>query len=323
MSRTNLLTEMSELMRRLHYSIHTEKIYCEWTKRFIKFHGIKERKTLLLESENKVETYLTHLAVQANVAESTQNQAFNALIFLYRHLLNQPLENIQATRSRREPRIPTVLTKEEVKLILGFMTGTSALVTKLLYGCGLRISEAARLRVQDIDYSYKQITVRNGKGMKDRVTPLPLRATALLQEHLINVKVIFERDLQEGHGEVYLPHALAKKYPNANKEWLWQYVFPARSLSIDPRSGITRRHHLDQSVINKGIKTAVRRAKIEKNISSHTFRHSFATHLLQKGTDIRTIQSLLGHRDLQTTMIYTHVLKQGAGGVLSPLDDLI
>jgi len=263
MSKQSLLPEMREVMRRMHYSIHTERSYCDWVKRFIHFHHLQARETLFVGAEKKVEDYLSYLAVQANVAASTQNQAFNALVFLYKQVLKQPLEGVQATRSRREPRIPVVLTREEVKQVLGFMSGTAALVVKLLYGCGLRISEAVRLRVQDIDYGYKQVTVRDGKGMKDRVTPLPELAIALLKDHLTGVQVIFEQDLKEGYGKVYLPHALARKYPNAAREWSWQYVFPARSLAVDPRVGITRRHHLDQSVVNKAIKTAVRRAKIK------------------------------------------------------------
>ena len=195
-------------------------------------------------------------------------------------------------------------------------------MVKLLYGCGLRITEAVRLRVQDIDYGFKQITVRNGKGLSERVTPFPETIAPLLHNHLERVKAIHGRDLAEGFGTVYLPHALSRKYPHAEKEWQWQYVFPSSRLSIDPRSGITQRHHIDQSVINKAIKQAVRKAGIVKKVSAHTFRHSFATHLLQRGTDIRTIQSLLGHKDLETTMIYTHVLKQGGEGVVSPLDDL-
>ncbi len=322
MSKQNLLSEMRDVLRRMHYSIHTERSYCDWVKRFIQFHHLQARESLFVDAEKKVEDYLSHLAVQANVAASTQNQALNALIFLYKQVLKQPLTGVKATRSRQEPRIPVVLTRDEVKQVLGFMSGTAALVVKLLYGCGLRISEAVRLRVQDIDHGYQQITVRDGKGMKDRVTPLPELAIALLKDHLTGVKVIFEQDLNEGFGAVYLPQALAQEYPNAAREWPWQYVFPARSLAVDPRSGITRRHHLDQSVVNKAIKTAVRRAKVDKKVSAHTFRHSFATHLLQRGTDIRTIQSLLGHKDLETTMIYTHVLKLGGEGVVSPLDDL-
>lgn len=266
--------------------------------------------------------FLTHLAVQANVAASTQNQAFNALIFLYTQVLKQPLEGVDAARTRKEKRIPVVLTREEVKLVLALMEGTPDLVVKLLYGGGLRITEAVRLRVQDIDYGFKQITVRNGKGLSERVTPFPESLAPLLHNHLERVKAIHERDLAEGFGTVYLPNALSRKYPNAEKEWQWQYVFPSNRLSVDPRSGITRRHHIDQSTVNRAIKQAVRKAGIAKKVSAHTFRHSFATHLLQRGTDIRTIQSLLGHKDLETTMIYTHVLKQGGEGVVSPLDDL-
>ncbi len=319
---SNLLTEMRELMRRLHYSIHTENAYCEWVAKYINFHKMQARETLFIEPEKKVEDYLTYLAVQANVAASTQNQAFNALVFLYKRVLGNPLEGVEATRSHKTQRIPVVLTREEVKQILSLLENTSGLLAKLLYGCGLRITEAVRLRVQDIDYGYKQVTVRNGKGMKDRVTPFPESIEPLLTNHLKRVKTIHNRDLANGYGTVYLPHALARKYLNAEKEWNWQYVFPSNKLSKDPRSGITRRHHTDQSVVNKAIKKVVENLGITKKVSAHTFRHSFATHLLQRGTDIRTIQSLLGHKDLETTMIYTHVLKQGGEGVVSPLDDL-
>ena len=318
----NLLDDVRDTLRRLHYSIHTERAYCDWIMRFIKFHYLQEREALLVEPEKKVEDFLTHLAVQANVAASTQNQAFNSLVFLYKQVLKCPLEGVDAARSRKEKRVPEVLTREEVKQILPFMEGTPDLVVKLLYGCGLRITEAVRLRVQDIDYGFKQVTVRNGKGLSERVTPFPESLAIFLANHLQRVKAIHERDLAEGFGTVYLPHALARKYPNAEKEWQWQYVFPSSRLSVDPRSGITRRHHIDQSVVNKAIKQAARKAGIVKKVSAHTFRHSFATHLLQRGTDIRTIQSLLGHKDLETTMIYTHVLKQGGEGVVSPLDDL-
>lgn len=232
------------------------------------------------------------------------------------------MENVEAARSRKEPRIPEVLTREEVKRVLAFVEGTAGLIVKLLYGSGLRITEAVRLRVLDVDFGFKQVTVRDGKGEKDRVTPFPANLEALLKNHLERVQLIHEQDLAAGYGAVYLPDALERKYPNAAREWGWQYVFPSRDLSVDPRNGVTRRHHVDQSVVNKAIKQAVKRAGVVKKVSAHTFRHSFATHLLQRGTDIRTIQSLLGHKDVQTTMIYTHVLKQGGEGVVSPLDDL-
>jgi integron integrase len=218
--------------------------------------------------------------------------------------------------------IPVVMTREEVAGVLSLLNGTPQLIAKLLYGSGLRIMEGIRLRVKDVDFGLKQITVRSGKGDKDRITTFPVSLTPLLQNHLAKVKTLHEQDLALGHGEVYLPHALAHKYPQAGREWGWQYIFPARDLSVDPRSGITRRHHVDPSIINKAIKVAVRQARLTKQISAHTFRHSFATHLLQRGTDIRTIQELLGHKDLATTMIYTHILQQGAQGVPSPLDDL-
>ena len=275
-----------------------------------------------MEQKQKVEDFLNYLAIAKNVAASTQNQAFNALVFLYKRVLESPLENVKAARSSKEARIPVVLTRGEVKQVLSLLDGVPELVVKLLYGSGLRITEAVRLRVQDIDFGFKQVTVRDGKGMKDRVTPFPGNLESLLRNHLERVKMIHEKDLAQGFGCVYLPYALSHKYPNAEREWNWQYVFPGRGLSKDPRSEIIRRHHVDQSVINKAIKKAVRKLGIYKKVSAHTFQHSFATHLLQRGTDIRTIQSLLGHADLQTTMIYTHVLQQGRAGVVSPLDDL-
>jgi integron integrase len=277
----------------------------------------------LFPAEPKIETFLTDLAVHGDVAPSTQNQAMNALVFLYKRVLKHALQgSIDAVRADEKVHVPVVMTREEVAAVLSLMDGTSQLVAKILYGSGLRIIEAVRLRVQDIDYQMKQLTVRAGKGDKDRFTTFPASLTPLLQNHLAGVKTLHQRDLAQGHGAVYLPHALARKYPHAAQDWGWQYVFPARNLSIDPRSGLTRRHHLDPSIINKAIKAAVRRAGLTKQISAHTFRHSFATHLLQRGTDIRTIQQLLGHHDVATTMIYTHVLQQGGQGVPSPLDDL-
>jgi len=309
-------------MRREHYSLSTERTYCNWVRQFIQFHKILTKEALFVEQKQKVENFLNYLALERNVAASTQNQAFNALVFLYKRVLESPLENVKATRSRKEAPIPVVLTRDEVKQVLSLLDGVPELVVKLLYGCGLRITEAVKLRIQDIDFGFKQVTVRDGKGMKDRVTPFPVNLEFALSNHLERVKLIHKKDLAQGLGNVYLPYALDRKYPNAEREWNWQYVFPGSSLSKDPRSGIIRRHHLDQSAINRAIKQAVRKTEITKNVSAHTFWHSFATHLLQRGTDIRTIQSLLGHADLQTTMIYTHVLQQGGAEVVSPLDDL-
>lgn len=317
-----LLQEMKDILRRQGYAYATENTYCDWVSRFVAFHKMKSRPDMLKTPEAHVEMFLTHLAVDKDVAPSTQNQALNALVFLYTKVLERPLENVSATRSRKEPRIPVVLSKGEVKQVLTLMNGTAGLIVKTLYGGGLRISEAIRLRVQDVDFSYKQITVRDGKGKKDRVTPLANGLAPLLQAQLEKVKLLHDKDTADGYGSVHLPYALSRKYPNADKAFAWQYVFPSRNIALDPRSGVQRRHHVDASVINKAIKRAVATCGIVKKVSAHTFRHSFATHLLQTGTDIRTIQALLGHADLQTTMIYTHVLRQGGQGVKSPFDDL-
>jgi integron integrase len=284
---------------------------------------MQNKNELAVQPELKVEEFLSYLATQRNVAISTQNQAMNALVFLYKQVLNAPLEyKVDAIRSTKERKIPVVLTQDEVKQVITLLEGVPQLFVKLLYGSGLRISEASRLRVQDVDYDFKQITVRSGKGNKDRVTTFSAQLMPSLKSHLQRVKLIHDEDLKAGYGSVYLPYALSRKYKNADKEWGWQYVFPSRSIAVDPRSGIQRRHHIDHSVINKAIKLVVKRLGIAKRVSSHTFRHSFATHLLQRGTDIRTIQALLGHSELETTMIYTHVLNQGGEGVVSPLDDL-
>jgi integron integrase len=317
-----LLDEVRHVLRLHHYSIHTERSYVEWIVRFVRFHGMRSRADLF-PAEPKIEAFLTDLAVQGHVAAATQNQAMNALVFLYKRVLNHAMEDrINAVRAAKKINIPVVMTREEVATILSLLDGTPQLVAKLLYGSGLRIMEAVRLRVKDIDVPMKQLTVRSGKGDKDRFTTFPATLTPLLQNHLAGVKTLHQQDLAQGHGEVYLPYALARKYPHTAKEWGWQYVFPARDIAVDRRSGVTRRHHVDPSVVNKAIKVAVRRAGLTKHISAHTFRHSFATHLLQRGTDIRTIQQLLGHSDAATTMIYTHVLQQGGQGVPSPLDDL-
>ena len=316
------MEQVRNVMRLHHYSIHTERTYSEWIRRYVKFHGMKCREDLG-DGERKIEEFLTHLAVQGNVAPSTQNVALNALLFLYRRVLEVELTGrIDAVRAKKKENLPVVLTQDEVKRIIALVTGVAGLVVRLLYGSGLRIREALRLRVHEVDFEMKEITVRSGKGNKDRVTTLSSSLIPLLQSHLEGVEVLHHQDLAEGHGEVWLPHALERKYRNANREWGWQYVFPARDTSVDPRSGVVRRHHVDPSVVNKAIKSACRRAGITKRVSAHTFRHSFATHLLQRGTDIRTVQELLGHRDVATTEIYTHVLKQGGHAVPSPLDDL-
>ena len=317
-----MLDEVHDFMRLKHYSIHTERTYCDWIKRYVLFHKMNSREDLR-NGEEKIERFLTHLAVDGNVAPATQNQAMNALVFLYKKVLKQPLKKeINAVRAVRKVNIPVVMTRDEVRPVIHLMEGAPQLIVKLLYGSGLRIMEAVRLRVKDIGYSMKQLTVRSGKGAKDRVTTFPESIIPLLENHLAKVKILHEQDLSIGYGEVHLPYTLARKYQNAGKEWMWQYVFPSRRLSTDPRSGKVRRHHVDPSVVNKAIKVAAGKIRLKKHISAHTFRHSFATHLLERGTDIRTIQVLLGHKDVSTTMIYTHILQQGGHGVLSPLDDL-
>ena len=317
-----LLDQVRNVLRLHHYSIHTERSYIDWIKRYVHFHHMRCREDLA-DGERKIEAFLTDLAVRGKVAASTQNQAMNALVFLYKRVLAKPLDEvIDAVRAERKVNVPVVLTREEVSKVVAVMEGVPQLIVKLLYGSGLRILEAVRLRVKDVDFAMKQVTVRSGKGEKDRFTTLPASLIALLQNHLRRVKGFHEKDLAEGHGAVYLPYALERKYPGAARDWNWQYFFPARDVSTDPRSGVVRRHHVDPAVVNKAIKVAARQVGLTKVISAHSFRHSFATHLLQRGTDIRTIQELLGHSDVATTMIYTHVVQQGGQGVPSPLDDL-
>ena len=267
-----LLDEVRKVLRLHHYSIHTERSYVDWIVRFVRFHGMRSR-TDLFPAEPRIEAFLTDLAVHGEVSPSTQNQAMNALVFLYKRVLTHALQgSINAVRANKKINVPVVMTREEVATVLSLMDGTAQLVAKLLYGSGLRIMEAVRLRVKDIDYQMKHLTVRAGKGDKDRVTTFPATLTPLLQNHLAGVKTLHQQDLAQGHGAVYLPHALARKHAKLAQEWGWQYVFPARNLSIDPRSNITRRHHVDPSVINKAIKVAVRRAGLTKQISAHTFR---------------------------------------------------
>jgi integron integrase len=269
----------------------------------------------------EIEAFLTHLAVQEHVAAATQNQALNAILFLYRDVLEQqPDWNIQAVRARRSTSLPTVLTPEEVRSMIAQMNGVYRLVIQLLYGTGMRLNEALSLRIKDLDFIQHQIIVRNGKGMKDRVTMLPDSLIGPLQSHLQQVNTLHQQNLEQGYGSVWLPFALARKYPNADRQWVWQWVFPSSRRIENPDSGLWQRYHLHESGLQKALKQAVRCAKVTKRVGCHTFRHSFATHLLQSGYDIRTVQELLGHKDVKTTMIYTHVLNRGGRGVRSPLD---
>jgi integron integrase len=274
-------------------------------------------------AEPEVEAFLTHLAVEGQVAASTQNQALAALLFLYKVVLERPLkERIDASRAKRPDRLPVVLTRDEVRRVLAQLEGTHWLMASLLYGSGLRLMECLRLRVKDVDFGQSQIIVRDGKGQKDRAVPLPRALVPLLKTRRDEVIKLHAQDLADGLGRVFLPFALERKYPHADVELAWQWLFPAPGTSTDPRSGVVRRHHLGESGLQKMVKGAVRRAGIAKNASCHTLRHSFATHLLEDGQDIRTIQELLGHKDLRTTMIYTHVAATGPSGVFSPLDRL-
>lgn len=314
-----LLDQVRDTIRLKHYSYRTEQTYVQWIRRYILFHNKRHPRDM---GAPEIEAFLSHLAVEGNVTANTQNQAFHAILFLYREVLHQELNaSINALRAKPSRYLPTVLTQDEVLRVLRELSGVYQLVVKLLYGCGLRQTECLSLRVKDIDFGQNQIIVRNGKGMEDRVTMLPVSIVEVLQAHLKLVKHRYQQDLERGYGSVYLPFALERKYPNANREWGWQYVFPADQISRDPRSGIVRRHHLHESGLQRAIKQAVRSARIDKRVSCHTFRHSFATHLLENGYDIRTVQELLGHKDVKTTMIYTHVLNRGGRGVRSPLDN--
>jgi integron integrase len=313
-----LLEQVSDSLRLKHYSYRTEETYLTWIKRFILFHGKRHPKEM---ASPEIEAFITHLAVERNVAVATQNQALSAILFLYKYVLKKEIEMPPSlVRPGRPKRLPTVLSQAEVTKVIAQMHGVSKIMTKLLYGSGLRLMECMRLRVKDIDFENRQIIVRDGKGENDRATILPDSVVAELKLHLENVKAIHEKDLREGYGETNLPYALNVKYPNASREWVWQYIFPASQRSTDPQTGVIRRHHLDESVLQRAVREAAQRAKINKPVSPHTFRHSFATHLLQNGYDIRTVQELLGHKDVKTTMIYTHVLQRGGLAVKSPLD---
>ncbi|WP_035989796.1 integron integrase, partial [Leptolyngbya sp. KIOST-1] len=300
-----LLDQVRDAIRLKHYSYRTEQSYVGWIRRYILFHNKRHPKEM---GSAEVEAFLTHLAVEGHVSASTQNQAFSALLFLYRNVLNQELGVLDTVRAKRSNYLPTVLTKGEVRSILQNLSGVHGLVIRVLYGSGLRLSEGLSLRIKDLDFAQRQIVARDTKGNESRVTMLPDSLVESLQAHLHKVKRLHQLDLDQGYGSVYLPFALERKHPHADRAWIWQFVFPSTGRSRDPRSGAIRRHHLHESGVQKALKQAVRASGIAKRIGCHTFRHSFATHLLEDGYDIRTVQELLGHKDVKTTMIYTHVL---------------
>jgi integron integrase len=315
-----LMDQYRDALRIKQYSPRTEKTYVLWVKSYIYFHQKRHPKEMGMA---EIRQFITHLVSEKKVSASTQNQALSAVLFLYRHVLQIPLDETRLTeiRPQRAKTVPVVLSKDEMKSVIANMSGVYKIVAQVMYGGGLRIAECMRLRVKDIDFANRQIVVRDGKGEDDRFTILADTVIQPLQEHLRQVKLIHEKDLQKGSGSVYMPFALERKYPNASKEWIWQYVFPASSLFKELETGIMRRHHLHETAVQKAVKEAARLAKIDKHVTPHIFRHSFATHLLQAGYDIRTIQELLGHKDVKTTMIYTHVLQRGGLAVKSPLDN--
>ena len=315
-----LLEQVRDVIRLKHYSYRTEQSYVYWIRRYILFHNKQHPRDMGIP---EIEAFLTHLAVAQNVAASTQNQALSALLFLYQSVLKLTLEGeIDAMRAKRSKYLPTVLSKTEVRSVLQATDGVFQLLLKLLYGSGLRLNEGLRLRIKDLDFAHRQIVVRDVKGNESRITMLPESLIEPLQQHLKKARQLHQHDLDQGYGSVYLPFALERKYPNADRAWIWQFVFPAMTRSRDPRSGIVRRHHLHETGVQRSLKKAVNTARIEKRVSVHTLRHSFAIHLLEDGYDIRTVQELLGHKDVKTTMIYTHVLNRGGKGVRSPLDEL-
>ncbi|CAH2030632.1 integron integrase [Trichlorobacter ammonificans] len=317
-AKPKLLDQIRDRIRLKHYSRRTEDVYVDWAKRFILYHNKRHPQEM---GKQEIEAFLTWLARDRQVSASTQNQAKAALLFLYKEVLDMTLPWLGEVEQAKKPRkMPVVLTEREVQVLLSQLPDAWLLLGRLLYGTGLRLLEGLRLRVQDVDFSANQILVRDGKGGKDRVTMLPQLLILPLKDHLLRVKQVHEHDLAAGYGEVWLPEGLARKYPNAGREWIWQYVFPSARLSVDPRSGVTRRHHLDEKGLQRAIRQAAADAGLSKKATPHTLRHSFATHLLQSGYDIRTVQELLGHKDVQTTMIYTHVLNKGGRGVVSPLD---
>lgn len=320
-AKPKLLDQLRDRIRLKHYSRRTEDVYLDWAKRYILYHKKRHPQEM---GKREVEEFLTYLATERNVAAATQNQAKAALQFLYKEVLNIRLPWLGEVQQAKKPKkLPVVLTEKEVQTLLAHMSPAFHLLARLTYGTGMRLLEGLRLRVLDIDFERGELLIREGKGAKDRVTMLPQSLKEPLQEHLKQVKRLHEQDLLKGYGEVWLSESVARKYPHAGREWIWQYVFPSARLSVDPRSGMTRRHHLDEKGLQRAVKQAAADAGLTKNVTPHTLRHSFATHLLQAGYDIRTVQELLGHKDVQTTMIYTHVLNKGGMGVTSPLDRLV
>ena len=313
-----LLDQLTERCRVKHYSLRTERAYRDWVKRFILANRKRHPREM---GALEVEAFLSRLATDSDVAASTQNQALSALLFLYREVLRIDLPWMESVvRAKRPQRVPAVLSRTEVTRLLAMLDGQVWLMAALLYGTGMRLMECMRLRVQDLNFDRGEIVVRNGKGGKDRRVPLPRRLRERLKEQIERTRILHTQDLAQGLGRVYLPHALARKYPDAPVQFAWQYVFPALRPSVDPRSGETRRHHVDEAVLQRAVRNACRKAGIDKPATCHTLRHSFATHLLEFGQDIRTVQELMGHKDVSTTQLYTHVLGRGANGVLSPLD---
>jgi integron integrase len=316
--RKKLLDQVHDAIQLKHYSPKTGESYANWIRRFILFYDKRHPNDM---GAPEIEAFLKHLAVKKQVAASTQNQALSALLFLYREVLRKDIGLVYTNISAQKPEhLPTVLTKDEVRTVLNLMEGTHQLMAQLLYGSGMRLMECVQLRVKDLDFAQRQIVIRDAKGQKDRVTMLPDSLRPPLQAHWVRRKKLYEEDVAKGAGYVPLPYALARKYPNANREWLWQFVFPSAQLAKDQETGLLQRWHMSESTLQRAVKTAADRAKLDKRVNCHTFRHSFATHLLQNNYDIRTIQELLGHKDVKTTMIYTHVLKRGGLAVRSPLD---
>jgi integron integrase len=312
-----LLDQLREELRLKHYSYRTEQAYVDWVRRFILFHNKRHPAEM---GAPEIRAFLAHLAQERNISASTQNQALSAVLFLYREVLHKEIEPVLLSTAKRPQRLPSVLTRQEVLTLLEHLSGTFKLMAQLLYGSGLRRMECVRLRIQDVDFEYKAITVRDSKGEKDRIVPLPETIIPALRLQIERVRLLRAEDLAAGYGEVYLPDALAIKFPNASREPGWQYLFPASRLAIDPRSDRKLRHHIDPSALQRAVRQAAQKAGFQKRVTCHTLRHSFATHLLQADYDIRTVQELLGHKDVRTTMIYTHVLERGGRAVRSPLD---